>query len=288
MMFLPSSAVMPSGSLTEGVPAASYGPGHYAFRTSILYLGMEPVPTSEESFRVAMNARLQPATGGDYAASMAISVGAPFQQSVPATDRQSLIWGLTLLVEGALLQSGLVSLGMAIDAATQTVKAQWLTIEAALHAPRAFTLDALNIAIAGAVGDAIRLRHWERRDIIVPAPADSVLARTRAPNACAGARLFSNVTAAACTRVQYTGAWTAPAAPQQPVVPRPAARPPAPQQPQPARPAPRPAARPPAPSPVAPPQQYRPPAEAVSPWWYAVGAVAIAGAVVLITTKDSR
>lgn len=271
MNFIPR-LYTPSGSLTEGVPAASYSPGHYAFRTSILYLGMEPVTNGDEAFRAAFNQNFYAATGGDYAASAQMSVGAPFQQSVPMTDRQAFVAYMTWLAEMSLVGVTPTSLGMAVAANLQTVKAQWLTISCALHAPRGFNLDSLNRAVAAAVGATVRLRHWERGDIIVPAPADSVLARTREPNACAGARLLSNVTAAACTRVQYTGAWTAPAAPQ--VIP-PAAQPT--RTPQPA-----------ATQQSAAPVYYPPPASPEeTPWgWYAAGALLVTGAAVLIITNE--
>jgi len=266
-----------SGSLTEGVPATSYGPGHYAFRTSILYLGMEPVPTSNESFRTAMNARLGAVTGGDYAASLSTSVSAPFDQRVGPTEGQALTATLLWLTGFVIPEEMLVALTLDIAGALQSVRAQWLTIGGALHAPNAFTLDALNQAIAGAVGDTVRLRHWERRDIVVAAPADSVIARTRMPNACAGARLLSNVTAAACTRVEYTGAWVTPA-----VQPR-ATQPIAPSAP--ASTSRRPQA---AEAPVVYAGTSLPPAdEDTSPLWYVAGALLVGATAYLIATdKD--
>jgi cell division septation protein DedD len=192
------------------------------------------------------------------------------------------------------------SLGWAIGSAGNVLipdqlPARWVTIDGIIDSPSGpVTTGFVTQAIASALDTTLRLRT-PRAPYAIIQPRDarvgeSVIARTRESGACSGHRRFDKVIAAACTRLEAVA--------PQPVAQQPAARPPAPQQPlqpQPVAPrpaarppAPRPAARPPAPSPVAPPQQYRPPAEAVSPWWYAVGAVAIAGAVVLITTKDSR
>ena len=312
MMFLPSSAVMPSGSLTAGVPAAQYPAGSYAFRTSILVLALDPVVDNAAFVRSladfvsrGMSGRLR---------SGSISVGTAFQQAVPREDRESLasvvISTVAVAVPAAMVHPvGFVltiasaaasSLGWAIGSAGNVLipdqlPARWVTIDGIIDSPSGpVTTGFVTQAIASALDTTLRLRT-PRAPYAIIQPRDarvgeSVIARTRESGACSGHRRFDKVIAAACTRLEAVA--------PQPVAQQPAARPPAPQQPlqpQPVAPrpaarppAPRPAARPPAPSPVAPPQQYRPPAEAISPWWYAVGAVAIAGAVVLITTKDSR
>lgn len=211
----------PSGSLTAGVPATSYAAGHYAFRTSILYLGMEPTVTGGwDAFRLALNQQVNPSrvVGGAYVPFGSVSVSAPFDQNVGPTNGQaltavtvSLVGLATGMPEAVILGNGLQIAGI-----LQSVPAWWLTIDGSFHTPTAFSLDTLNQAIAAAVGTTVRLRHHERRDIVVPAPGASVLARTRMHDACAGARLLSNVTAAACTRVAYTAPWTGVALPTAP------------------------------------------------------------------------
>lgn len=287
MMFLPSSAVMPSGSLTAGVPAAFYGAGRYAFRTSVLFLGMDILIPRDGLYMPAWEQAVQQIMPGNSVRNVRIATSGSFNQQIPMSEQQFLIAALTSMAEVALDGAAVLGPLFFIDAQTNYISAEWLTITGNIDAPNAFSLDDLNRSISGAIGATVRLQHRERRDIVVSVPAESVLLRTRMPDACSGGHLFTNVTAAACTRVERTGAWIAaaqparPPTPQQPLQPQPVA-------PQPARPSPRPATRPPAPQPVAPQQQYQPPAEAISPWWYAVGAVAIAGAIVLITTKDSR
>lgn len=311
MKFLPSSAVMPSGSLTAGVPAARYPAGSYAFRTSILVLVLEP--TVDNTAFVQSLARLtSQGIPGSQLRSGRISIGQPSQQRVPRENAQSLwdafltggLWSIPAVAYGGLPAAENVQLayeiGWAIGALGNLiipdyVRSQWVTVDGVIDSPTAaVNTDTITNRIASALNETLRLRT-PRAPYTMIQPSDaqvgeSVIARTREDDACSGHRRLDKVIAAACTRLEAVA--------PQPVAQQPAARPPAPQQPlqpQPVAPqpaprprAPQPAPRPPAPQPVSPQQQYQPPAEAISPWWYAVGAVAIAGAVVLITTEDSR
>ena len=225
--------IAPSGSLTAGVPAATYPAGSYAFRTSILVLALEPVVDNAAFVQSLADfvARVTPGrlrSGG-------ISIGQPSQQRVPRESAQSIwdafltggLWSIPAAVYGGLPAAEAVQvayeLGWAIGELGNViipdyVRAQWVTIDGVVDSPTSVVgTDYITQSIAAALNTTLRLRTPRAPyTIIQPRDAqvgESVIARTREDGACSGHRRLDKVIAAACTRLEAVAPQPIPQAP---------------------------------------------------------------------------
>lgn len=225
--------IAPSGSLTAGVPAATYPAGSYAFRTSILVLALEPivdnaafVQSLADFVARGMSGRLR---------SGRISVGGPSRQAVPR-DNSDRFGELVLRSLGVAAYGGLIgglaganaaalanALGWLIGEAGNVivpdfVDAQWVTIDGIIDSPTGpVTTAFVTQAIASALDTTLRLRT-PRAPYAIIQPNDaqvgaSVIARTREDGACSGHRRLDKVIAAACTRLEAVAPQPIPQAP---------------------------------------------------------------------------
>lgn len=149
-------------SLTTGVPAASYGPGTYTFRTQVLARRAQPT-VAQPNVAGTMGAFLRLTTGGRVNVARAVlSVGA----------RESAV------LSGA---------EAAVDGGNPYEDQWWLTLDGNLTATGNFTLAEINTAVAEAITAGLR---WGTAPGMV-APTDPALLRgvLSQATACSGGQV---------------------------------------------------------------------------------------------------
>ena len=204
----------PSGSLTEGVPAPTYQPGMWQFRSNILVLGADPT-IDAAAFPTRLTSTVQEIMGGqgnNVMSQTRIVKGAQQNISVPR------IQGAASNIPGA----GLVP--------NRDVPGWWVQIDGQFNASAVWTLDNLNRAIARALSSVTRFVGFKDAEYTPRIPADGAQlhAQFREGNACSGGFTPTRVFARACTRVVAVNVPSSQATPPAP----PTTAPPAPPTPQ--------------------------------------------------------
>lgn len=198
--------VAPAGDLTSGVPTNSQAPGTFQFRTNIQVLGADP-SVNAAAFLSTLQRTVQEIMGSSLRVNSASIVrGGRDTQEVP---RSAFVRALP-------------GIGAAATLLPKQVPTWWLTIQGNVTANNAWVLNGgagFNRAIARAVAQTTRLTRVDD-DYTVPPDGGPLDAMFRADGACSGHRDFSQVYAAACTRLAPGAAPAAPA-PQQQMVPIP-------------------------------------------------------------------
>lgn len=209
----PMPRIAPAGSLTSGVPAATWGAGTFSFRTSVLVLGVEPT-LDPGGFQARLQNALSQLVPGVSTSRAVLSKGSETTAKVPR------IASGPLRVANAVLPD-------------RDVQAWWIAVEGQVTAQSGFSLNGtngLNRAIARAIAQSISFRGFTDADFRSKIPTDggSLDAQFRSGAACSGGFNPQQVYARACTRLEAVGPNALATQPGPTQQPGPTAAPPAP------------------------------------------------------------
>ena len=171
----------PAGDvLTEGVPAATFQPGLWQFRSNVLVLGADPnINTS--AFATNLTNAVRDIMGG------------------VATVAQNE----TRIDKGRQANTSVPRSGVARVLPNRDVPSWWITVQGQVNATGVWQLDKLNQAISRALAQSTSWTGFVDDDYRSKIPRDGgqLHAQFRASDACSGGANLANVMARACTRV---------------------------------------------------------------------------------------